>query len=280
MNAYLKSYFSEKSTNGFSFDKNIGTDTLMRTTADLKAVKTGTTIVGVACNDCVVLGADTRATSGPIVSDKDCDKIHRLSDNIFAAGAGTAADLDHVTSLIEGNLELQKLQMNRKPRVANAVSMLSNHLYKYQGHVGAHLIVAGSDCTGSYVYQVSSNGCIMQLPFTSMGSGSLCARSILEARYRDGLTENECVELVSAAIRAGIYNDLYSGSNVNVLIIKSDSVKHFRHFDTMASERIYRQPKPILFPIGTTPVISEKVEDLSSFVVEVSEVQIEDENME
>ncbi|KAJ1607369.1 PUP1/proteasome subunit beta type 7 with NTN hydrolase fold [Cryptosporidium canis] len=280
MNHYLNNYFSEKLINGFSFDKDIRADTHVQSATTLPVVKTGTTIVGVACNDCVVLGADTRATNGPIVADKDCDKIHRLSDNIFAAGAGTAADLDHVTSLIEGNLELLKLQMNRKPRVANAVSMLSNHLYQYQGYVGAHLIVAGSDCTGSYVYQVSANGCIMQLPFTSMGSGSLCARSILEARYRDGLTENECVELVSAAIRAGIYNDLYSGSNVNILIIRNDSVKHLRHFDTMASERIYRQPKPISFPIGTTPVISEKVEDLSSFVVEVSEVQIEDENME
>ncbi|KAH8583800.1 proteasome subunit [Cryptosporidium sp. chipmunk genotype I] len=280
MNAYLKAYFSEKSTNGFLFDDNIGANPSPSITTEFATVKTGTTIVGVACNDCVVLGADTRATNGPIVADKDCEKIHRLSDNIFAAGAGTAADLDHVTSLIEGNLELQKLQMNRKPRVAHAVSMLSNHLYKYQGYVGAHLIVAGSDSTGNYVFQVSANGCIMQLPFTSMGSGSLCARSILEARYRDGLTENECIELVSAAIRAGIYNDLYSGSNVNILIIKNNSVKHFRHFDTKASERIYRQPKPISFPVGTTPIISEKTEDLSSFVVEAPEVQIEDEDMD
>lgn len=280
MNTYLNTYFSERSNNGFLFDSNTGSDSLLCSTCEFATVKTGTTIVGVACNDCVVLGADTRATNGPIVADKDCDKIHRLSDSIFAAGAGTAADLDHVTSLVEGNLELQKLQMNKKPRVASAVSMLSNHLYKYQGYIGAHLIVAGSDSTGNYVFQVSANGCIMQLPFTSMGSGSLCARSILEARYRDGLTENECVELVSAAIRAGIYNDLYSGSNVNILIIKSNSVKHFRHFDTNASERIYRQPKPISFPIGATPIISKKTEDLSSFVVEISEVQIEDENMD
>ncbi|EAK89067.1 PUP1/proteasome subunit beta type 7, NTN hydrolase fold [Cryptosporidium parvum Iowa II] len=279
MNAYLNAYFSEKSTNGFLFENNIATAPCLSDSTELKTVKTGTTIVGVACNDCVVLGADTRATNGPIVADKDCEKIHRLSDNIFAAGAGTAADLDHVTSLIEGNLELQKLQMNRKPRVAHAVSMLSDHLYKYQGYIGAHLIVAGSDSTGNFVFQVSANGCIMQLPFTSMGSGSLCARSILEARYRDGLTESECVELVSDAIRAGIYNDLYSGSNVNILIIKNNYVKHFRHFDTKASERIYRQPKPISFPVGTTPIIAEKTEDLSSFVVEVSEVQI-DENMD
>lgn len=44
--------------------------------------KTGTTIVGIIYKDGVILGADTRATEGPIVSDKNCAKIHYLADNI------------------------------------------------------------------------------------------------------------------------------------------------------------------------------------------------------
>jgi 20S proteasome subunit beta 2 len=49
--------------------------------------------------DGVMLGADTRATEGPIVADPNCQKIHRLAANIYACGAGTAADCDHVTGL-------------------------------------------------------------------------------------------------------------------------------------------------------------------------------------
>ncbi|KAH8742044.1 PUP1/proteasome subunit beta type 7 [Cryptosporidium ryanae] len=272
MDAYVSRYFNDKTSSGFEFDCKHRNEAIRNNNSiNFSIVKTGTTIVGVACSDCVVLGADTRATNGPIVADKDCDKIHRLSDNIYAAGAGTAADLDHVTSLIEGNLELQKLQMNRKPRVANAVSMLSNHLYQYQGHVGAHLIVAGTDTTGSYIYQVSAHGCIMQKPYSTMGSGSLSAISVLESGYNDNLSELECVGLVSSAIKAGIYNDLYSGSNVNILIIRKDSVEHIRHFDVKAGERIYRQPKIISFPKGTTPVISDETEEVHSFITEVTE---------
>ena len=278
MDTYVSRYFSDKTSTGFEFDSKSRNETVQKNhNGDFSIVKTGTTIVGVACNDCVVLGADTRATNGPIVADKDCDKIHRLSDNIYAAGAGTAADLEHVTSLIERNLELQKLQMNRKPRVANAVSMLSNHLYQYQGHVGAHLIVAGTDITGSYIYQVSAHGCIMQKPYSTMGSGSLAAISVLEAGYNDNLSESECVALVSSAIKAGIYNDLYSGSNVNILIIRRDSIEHMRHFDVTAGERIYRQPKVISFPKGITPIISEKTEEVLSFITEVTEETINDE---
>ena len=44
-----------------------------------------------------MLAADTRATGGSTVGDKNCDKIHYLAPNIYCCGAGTAADCDHVT---------------------------------------------------------------------------------------------------------------------------------------------------------------------------------------
>ena len=31
-------------------------------------------------------GVDTRATSGPIVADKNCEKLHYISPNIWCAG--------------------------------------------------------------------------------------------------------------------------------------------------------------------------------------------------
>jgi 20S proteasome subunit beta 2 len=42
-----------------------------------KATSTGTTIVGCLFKDGIVLGADTRATAGPIVADKNCEKVQR-----------------------------------------------------------------------------------------------------------------------------------------------------------------------------------------------------------
>lgn len=46
------------------------------------AIKTGTTIVGIVFKDGVILGADTRATEGPIVASKNCEKIHFLAKNM------------------------------------------------------------------------------------------------------------------------------------------------------------------------------------------------------
>ena len=47
--------------------------------------------------DGVVLAADTRATEGPIVADKNCEKIHFIAENIRCCGAGTSADTENVT---------------------------------------------------------------------------------------------------------------------------------------------------------------------------------------
>lgn len=50
--------------------------------------------------DGVILGADTRATEGEIVCDKNCEKIHYLAPNISCCGAGTAADTENVTGSV------------------------------------------------------------------------------------------------------------------------------------------------------------------------------------
>ena len=83
-------------------------------------MKTGTTICGVIYNEGVVLAADTRATGGSIVGDKNCEKIHYLAPNIFCCGAGTAADCDHVTEMIKRELELHRLRSHAQNRVQMA----------------------------------------------------------------------------------------------------------------------------------------------------------------
>lgn len=45
-----------------------------------KATSTGTTIAGVIYKDGIVLGADKRATEGPIVADKACAKVSDRSE--------------------------------------------------------------------------------------------------------------------------------------------------------------------------------------------------------
>ena len=122
------------------------------------AWKTGTTIVGIVYKDGVVLGADTRATGGTEVVDKNCEKIHYIAPNIWCCGAGTAADTEKTTELIASNLELLRLSTGTQSRVVTALTLLKRKLYRYQGHVSAALVLGGVDVHGPHLYNVAPHG--------------------------------------------------------------------------------------------------------------------------
>ena len=189
------------------------------------AMKTGTTIVGMTYKNGVVLGADTRATSDTEVADKNCEKIHYLAPNIYCCGAGTAADTEKTTELIQSQLELLRMNTKSDSRVVTACTLLKRMLFRYQGHISAALVLGGCDVTGPHVYQIYPHGSTGKLPYTTMGSGSLAAMSVFETDWRDGMEEAEAVELVKRAILAGIFNDLGSGSNVDTCVIRMDGTK-------------------------------------------------------
>lgn len=57
-----------------------------------------------------------------------------------------------------------------------------------------------------------------------MGSGSLAAMAVFESTWQKDLTKEQAVKLCAEAIEAGIFNDLGSGSNVDVCIITEEKV--------------------------------------------------------
>jgi 20S proteasome subunit beta 2 len=152
---------------GFSFDlcrRNAFLESQGATMPKFR--KTGTTIVGLVFKDGVILGADTRATEGEIVCDKNCEKIHYLAPNIYCCGAGTAADTENVTDMVSSQLELHRYATSRESRVVTALTMLKSHLFGYQGKVSAALVLGGVDVTGPHLHAVSIN-CVFcsNLPF-------------------------------------------------------------------------------------------------------------------
>jgi len=119
-------------------------------------------------------------------------------------------------------------------------------------------VLGGVDINGPHLFSVAPHGSSDKLPYVTMGSGSLAAMAVFEKGYRLDMEEEEAKELVSAAIQAGIFNDLGSGSNVDVCVIKKGKTEYIRP---------YALPNPrndksgnYDFKCGTTMVVSETVE--------------------
>ena len=255
------------SLGGFRFDNARRNNAIKHLPLSVpRARKTGTTIVGVVYKGGVVLGADTRATEGETVCDKNCEKIHYIAQNIWCCGAGTSADTESTTALISSQIGLHRLATNRPPRVVTALTMLKRMLFRYQGNVSAALVLGGYDCTGPSLYTVFPHGSTDNLPYVTMGSGSLAAMAVFESGYKDNLTLDEAKALVHGAITSGIQNDLGSGGNVDMMVINAEGNHYLRGYDK-ANLRTYRAPALDKgFPVGTTTVLNRSFQPISSLV--------------
>lgn len=151
--------------------------------------------------------------------------------------------------------------------------MLKQHLFRYQGHIGAYLVVAGVDPTGVGLFTVHAHGSTDKLPYVTLGSGSLAAMSVFESRWRKAGTREDAIELCSQAILAGIFNDLGSGSNVDVCVMEKGKPTQVLRNYLKPNERV-RKERNYRFEKGTTAWLSEKVvkrEEIGRYVT-VSEV--------
>lgn len=207
--------------------------------------KTGTTIAGCCVGQHVVLAADTRATEGTMVADKRCQKLHLLAKNAWCAGAGTSADLDHLTKECLFAMSLQTLT-DKSIGNANSVDELSSEndeglifvgkvsidhlcrffqdrLFRAKGNLGANLILGGVYDGKAHLRALHPHGSMdIDLPFTALGSGGLAAIGVLEQGYSKIKSVQDGIKLCERAILAGIKNDLGSGSQVDVCVIYPD----------------------------------------------------------
>jgi len=93
--------------------------------------------------------------------------------------------------------------------------------------------------------------------------------AIIETSYKEGMSKEDAIALCVAAIEAGIYHDLGSGSNVDVCIItksKYEFLRNYKHdnFKVFSKAGGFKYPK-------------SKIEVLEEFVHKVKLVECEGE---
>ena len=227
-----------------------------QTNLKLKTRKTGTTITALlACNSTVViLAADTRATDGTTVADSRCEKLHQLAMNVWCAGAGTSGDVEAIVRSVKFMFwkrgimnEVGNMGRNVSPYISSQndedvpiaslpamLHCLRTQLQKTRGQFGVNLLVGGYDAPSqrATLAAIHPHGSMDVVTYGALGSGGLAATGILESRYpkigSGECTLEEGIRLAVDAVRAGVDNDLGSGSQVDVCIIAKEGVLYRR----------------------------------------------------
>ena len=170
----------------------------------------------------VVLGADSRTSTGSYVANRVSDKIVPIHDFIWTCRSGSAADTQAVADYVKFYVEahrynhthmsynnhnishitilnsiLYSMELGRLPRVRTVANLMRKICYNNKDNLMAGLIVGGWDpYEGGQVYEIPLGGTIMKQKFAIGGSGSTYIYGLVDAAYKEGMTKEECQTFV------------------------------------------------------------------------------------
>ena len=131
-------------------------------------VSTGTTIMAVSYAGGVVMGADSRVSTGTYIANRVSDKVSALHDKIFMCRSGSAADTQAVSDYVRHYLASHAIEVGAPPLVKTAASLAKRICYTNKEQLLAGVIVAGYDeVDGGSVYVIPLGGTCLKAPFAA-----------------------------------------------------------------------------------------------------------------
>ncbi len=191
------------------------------TSEDVK--KTGTTTLGMVCNDGVVIATEQRATMGTLIAHKTTKKLYKIDQHLALATAGLVGDLQTLARYLSAEANLYRLKRDTRIPVKSAATLMSNIMNQRKfAPYYVQLIIGGYDTTGGHVYSLDAAGGAIPDTYTSAGSGSPYVYGVLEDHFTDNLSIDEGVSLAIRAITAAKNRDSASGGMISVAAISKE----------------------------------------------------------
>jgi len=192
----------------------------METIEKTKEYLKGTTTVGVACKDGVVLVSDKRATMGSLVAHKIVQKTFKIDKHIGATVAGAVSDAQALIRWIQAEAKLHRMRKGEEMGIEAVGTLMANilHSQRYFPMI-VQLIVGGVDKKGAKIYSIDPLGSIIEDKMVATGSGSPMAYGVLEDSYKEDLPIDECVKVAIRAAKAALERDAFSGNGIDVIKI-------------------------------------------------------------
>ncbi len=190
---------------------------------ELETLKTGTTTVGLAVEDGVVLATDRRASLGRMVSSKSVQKIERVHPRGALTIAGSVSAAQSLVQSLRAEVSLYETRRGKDMSIHALASITGNFLRS-----GAFLIVVpvlgGVDEEGPQVYSLDALGGKTQEDYTVSGSGSQFALGVLEQNYSTDMSAEEGRQVAKDSVRAAAERDTASGNGMNLTVITEDGI--------------------------------------------------------
>jgi 20S proteasome subunit beta 1 len=189
-------------------------------------VNLGTSIMAVKFKDGVLLGADSRTTTGSYIANRVTDKLTQVHGTIWCCRSGSAADTQAVADIVKYHLDLYTTTHGKEPTAKIASSLFQELTYTNKDSLTAGLIVAGFDeKTGGEVYSIPLGGSIHKQPYAIAGSGSAYIYGWTDKNFKEDMTREEVIEFSKTALSEAIQWDGSSGGVIRQVLLTKDGIE-------------------------------------------------------
>jgi proteasome beta subunit len=187
-----------------------------------------TTTIGLVYDGGVILGSESRATEGYFIASKEAPKVYKITEGIGMTISGGVADCQQMVKTIRALTNIRRMEIGHDVSVRSVAQLTSLSLFQNRlAPYISELIIGGVDETGPRLYTLDPLGSLIaEEHYTATGSGSIVAFGVLESKFKDGMTQEEAVALISSAITAARSRDIASGGPLQIIAItKSEGYK-------------------------------------------------------
>lgn len=186
----------------------------------------GTSIVAISFDGGVVMGADSRTSTGYYVANRVSDKISQVADRIYCCRSGSAADTQAITGIVKYYLDIHRIELETQPLVKTAAHLFRDMCYQNKNRLMAGIICAGWDEQGGgQVYSIPLGGALVKQDFAIGGSGSTFIYGYCDAHYKKNMTAEECEKFTKNCLAHAMARDGSSGGVIRLKTITKEGVK-------------------------------------------------------
>lgn len=188
-------------------------------------VSLGTSIMAVTFEDGVILGADSRTTTGAYIANRVTDKLTRVHDKIWCCRSGSAADTQAVADIVQYHLEMYTTQYG-EPSTKTAASVFRELCYENKDNLSAGIIVAGyDDKNKGEVYSIPLGGSLHKQSYAIGGSGSTFIYGYCDKNYKENMTKEETINFMKNSLSQAIKWDGSSGGVIRMVVLTKDGAE-------------------------------------------------------
>jgi proteasome alpha subunit len=170
----------------------------------MEVVNRGGTILGIKCQDGVVLGSEENAE--PLETAEHSWKIFPIDDHVAAAIVGLGSDARVLIDRARVSAQSNKLTYDESIDVEVVTKNGSDFQQVYTQHGGGRpfgtaLIIGGVDKTGARVFATHPSGTYRAYKAVALGAGRETVQAMLTENYRDTLTLEDSIKLAVKCLK-------------------------------------------------------------------------------